>query len=125
MKQTQAIILFLFLNGIHFINASAQEPKKGKVVTAHIISAILKENKIGLDTNRSISVYLPPGYEQSKKSYPVIYFFHSLGWSNEKMFAGENSPQPLLDRAINNGTIRDFILVAANYSSPTLGSWFE
>jgi hypothetical protein len=125
MKQIQAIILFLILNGIYFINASAQEPKKGKVVTAHIISAILKENKIGLDTNRSISVYLPPGYEQSKKSYPVIYFFHSLGWSNEKMFAGENSPQPLLDRAINNGTIRDFILVAANYSSPTLGSWFE
>lgn len=105
--------------------AYARQAKQGKVVTEHIISKILKDNKIGLDTNRSISIYLPPGYEQSGKSYPVIYFFHSLGWSNEKMFAGDNSPQPLLDKAISNGTIRDFILVAANYSSPTLGSWYE
>lgn len=125
MQQIKAIIFFVIIICIDTISANAQESKKGKVVTRHIVSRILKENKIGLDSNRSISVYLPPGYDQTKKSYPVIYYFHSLGWSNEKMFSPENSPQSLFDRAINNGTIRDFILVAANYSSPTLGSWYE
>lgn len=124
MKQAKAIFQFAIFICM-YTNTIAQTLKKGKVVTRHINSQILKENRIGLDTNRSISVYLPPGYEESKRSYPVIYYFHSLGWSNEKMFANENSPQPLLDRAINNGTIREFILVAANYSSPTLGSWYE
>lgn len=125
MKQVKALTLSVMLICIYPAINNAQNSKKGTVVTMHIISQILKENKTGLDTNRSISVYLPATYDQSKKAYPVIYFFHSLGWSNEKMFATENSPQPLLDRAINNGTIRDFILVAANYSSPTLGSWYE
>lgn len=41
------------------------------------------------------------------------------------MFETGNKIQPLLDRAISFGIIDAFILVAANYSSPTLGSWFE
>jgi hypothetical protein len=124
MKPTSLILLYVLLICGH-TNTIAQPVKKGKVVTSNIPSQILKENKIGLDTNRSVSIYLPPGYEQSQKRYPVIYYFHSLGWSNEKMFAKENSPQPLLDRAIHNGTISEFILVAANYSTPTLGCWYE
>lgn len=100
-------------------------PAHGKVVTEYLQSDILRENRIGLDVKRSISVYLPPGYGQHVKAYPVIYYFHSLGWSNEKMFAAGNLIQPVLDRAIASGVIREFILVAANYSSPTLGSWYE
>ncbi len=99
--------------------------RQGTLVTKHINSEVLRNNRIGIDVKRSISVYLPPGYHESKKAYPVIYFFHSLGGSNERMFAAGNLVQPLLDRAITNGVIEEFILVAANYSSPTLGSWFE
>ncbi|WP_276374984.1 alpha/beta hydrolase-fold protein [Chryseolinea sp. H1M3-3] len=99
--------------------------KQGTLVTKYINSEILRDNRIGIDLKRSISVYLPPGYHESRKAYPVIYFFHSLGGSNERMFTVDNLVQPLLDRAIGNGIIDEFILVAANYSSPTLGSWFE
>lgn len=105
--------------------AYSAEAPRGSVVTERFTSEILRENRVGLDPNRSISVYLPSGYDESEKSYPVIYYFHSIGWSNERMFAEENTPQPLLDRAIAKGAIGEFILVAPDYSGPTLGSWYE
>ncbi len=105
--------------------AHAASPRSGTVVTEHFTSEILRINKVGLDLQRSISVYLPPGYREGTKSYPVIYYFHGLGWSNERMFSEEHSPRALFDRVISKGVIDEFIFVAADYSSPTLGSWFE
>jgi S-formylglutathione hydrolase FrmB len=107
------------------VAAGAQEVRRGKVVTEHLTSEVLRENRIGLNLNRSLSVYLPPDYEEGTKSYPVIYYLHSINWSNERMFAEANTPQPVLDRAIAEGVIREFILVAADYSGPTMGSWYE
>lgn len=106
-------------------DAKAGEPRRGTLVTEHLTSEVLRDNRIGLDLQRSISVYLPPGYHEGTKSYPVIYYFHSINWSNERMFAAGNDIQPLFDRAIANGVIGEFILVAANYSGPTMGSWYE
>jgi S-formylglutathione hydrolase FrmB len=128
MIQTKFVFLLVTLTGITATCVVAQPKVKaahGTVVTANLTSTILTENRIGIDPKRSISVYLPPGYHENTKSYPVIYYFHSLGWSNERMFAEGNTIQPLFDRAIAAGVIKEFILVAANYSTPTLGSWYE
>jgi S-formylglutathione hydrolase FrmB len=111
--------------GQNTTSLTAKEVKHGTLVTEHLTSEVLKENRIGLDAKRSISVYLPAGYNEGTKRYPVVYYFHSLGGSNERMFAEGNAVQPVLDRAIGNGSIEEFILVAANYSGPTLGSWYE
>jgi S-formylglutathione hydrolase FrmB len=104
---------------------NAQEIKHGTIVTEYLTSEALRDNRIGIDPKRSISVYLPPGYHESTKSYPVIYYFHTINWNNERMFAEGNAVQPIFDRAITGGRIGEFILVAANYSSPTMGSWYE
>lgn len=145
MKQFKRTFLFAVFTCLHvtFVSAqpkttdkqtsslvksrtSAAETKPSTVVTEYLNSKILQENLIGIDPKRSISVYLPQGYHDSKKQYPVIYYFHSLGWSNERMFAeGGNLVQSVLDRAIAKGIIQEFILVAANYTTPTLGSWYE
>jgi enterochelin esterase-like enzyme len=106
-------------------SSSFKAPTTGTLVTEHITSEVLRDNRIGLDLKRSISIYLPPGYHESTKSYPVIYYFHSINWSNERMFAEGNAVKPMFDRAITGGRIQEFILVAANYSGPTMGSWFE
>jgi S-formylglutathione hydrolase FrmB len=116
-------LLLLVLLAISPCKAAASP--SGTVVTERFTSEILRTNRVGLDLRRSVSIYLPPGYEGSTKAYPVIYYFHGIGWSNERMFSQETSPQALFDRAIANGTIGEFILVAPDYSSPTLGSWFE
>ena len=112
-------------NATPSIRASGPKTMTGTLVTEGITSEILRDNRIGIDPKRSISVYLPPGYHETTKSYPVIYYFHTINWSNERMFADGNAVQPIFDRAIMNGRIGEFILVAANYSSPTMGSWYE
>ena len=33
----------------------------------------------GLGKNRRITIYTPPGYENSKGKYPVLYFLHGAG----------------------------------------------
>lgn len=107
------------------IRAGTSKAVTGTLVTGDITSEILRDNRIGINPQRSISVYLPPGYHESTKSYPVIYYFHNINWSNERMFAEGNTVQPIFDRAVTGGRIGEFILVAANYSSPTMGSWYE
>lgn len=107
-----------------FALAQAQTEKHGSIVLEHVTSEILRENRTGLNPVRSVTVYLPPDYHDSGKSYPVIYYFHSFFWDNERMFADGNV-QKILDRAISDHVIRNFILVAANYSTPTTGSFYE
>ena len=99
-------------------------PKRGTVVTQILPSTILRENRVGLDVNRRIQVYLPPDYATSGKAYPVVYYCHSIFWNNQKLFA-DGKLVNLLDRGITNGVTQGFILVAADYSTPTTGSVYE
>jgi pimeloyl-ACP methyl ester carboxylesterase len=94
------------------------------VDTKYIDSTVLKENRIGLDLHRRLKVYLPPGYAASKARYPVIYMLHSINWDNERMFAPGSGAQPTFDRAIKDGVIRPFIVVAPDYTTPGVGSLF-
>lgn len=103
---------------------NVKEIKHGSLVTEKLTSTILRDNRIGLDLNRTIKVYLPPGYANSGKSYPVIYYFHNLNWSAEKMFEDGNLVK-LLENGFANAVVKEFILVAADYSTATMGSWYE
>lgn len=94
------------------------------VVTEKLASAILRENRIGIDPNRTVKVYLPPGYTGSGKSYPVVYYFHSIFSSAEKLFENGNVVK-LLDRGFTNGVAKEFIFVAADFSTPTTGCLYE
>ncbi len=96
----------------------------GKLVTESIESTILKDNLVGLDPKRMVKVFLPRGYAQSGKSYPVVYYLHSLFWSPEKMFQDGNL-QNLLERATDSDVTKEFIFVAADYSTKTTGSFYE
>lgn len=98
--------------------------KQGVVITEYINSIKLQNTLTGVDPNRTVKIYLPHGYNESEKSYPVVYYFHSLNWSAAKMFEDGNL-KTLLDRGFSNGIVPEFIFVAADYSTPTIGSWFE
>lgn len=106
------------------VNGAGPGPAPGKVITEKLASSVLQNTKAGVDPNRLVKIYLPPGYETSGKSYPVVYYFHNLGWSAEKMFESGNV-QKLVDRAVANHVVNAFILVAANYGSAQRGSWYE
>lgn len=100
-------------------------------VTTFMINAKTLQNTGGENPNRKVSVYLPPGYEENNKRYPVIYYMHG--------FTGTDSISPamkaILNRAITQQKIRPFILVIADnytlyegsfYSNSTLtGNWSD
>lgn len=57
-------------------NGDNDQRKKGKVVIEKFLAASLQGNHAGEDPMRRITIYLPPGYKESKQRYPVIYFLH-------------------------------------------------
>ncbi len=119
----------LFITVILFMTASTSYGQsttsvKGTMVTENLESSILKENRIGIDPRRKVKVYLPPGYGSSKKSYPVVYYLHSAFSNPDKLFENERVIE-LVERAFTQGIVREFIFVAADYTSPTIGSIYE
>lgn len=141
MKKSKYVTLFMVFIclAVPFVNAQksgskkatqsvpvqpARQIKHGTLLTEHLNSIHLRGTRTGLDPNRTIKVYLPPGYERSGKSYPVVYYFHSLNWSAEQMFQDGNLVN-LIERGFSNNVVPEFIFVAADYSTPTLGSWYE
>ncbi len=102
----------------------AQVVKHCRVVTEKINSSVLRENKINIDPIRDVWVLLPPGYETSGKRYPVVYYCHNIFWSAEKLF-NDGRLSTLIERGFVNGVVKEFIFVAADYSTPTTGSIYE
>jgi len=72
-------------------------------------------------TNRRISVYLPPGYDQSNKRYPVIYYLHGFMNNDSILPNGKN----ILDMAIAKNKIRPYILVIADNNTLFSGSFYS
>ena len=75
---------------------------------------------MGENPTRAVSIYLPPGYDQSNESYPVIYFLHG--------FTADHQIAPLkdiLDYAIAKQRIRPFIWVAPNQKTSYDGSFYS
>lgn len=105
-------------------NSMATEGEHGTVVTEKLTSTILRDNRIGLDPVRSVKVYLPPGYANSGKAYPVVYYCHNFFTNNEKLLE-DSKLVSLLERSFANGVVNEFILVAADYSTATTGSLYE
>jgi pimeloyl-ACP methyl ester carboxylesterase len=117
-------IIFLFaIITLPLANVFSQSHSQGFIVTRNLNSTVLRGTRTGLDSNRLIKVYLPPTYN-SGKTYPVVYYFHSVFSSAEKTLADGNLVK-LIEYGFANRIVHEFILVVADYSSPTTGSLYE
>ncbi len=112
------IVVFLLLLSACFTGFA--QANKGTVVTETIYSKNL-ENNFGEDPNRAVSVYLPPGYENSQQRYPVIYFLHGFTGDNKML----DYMADLLDFAIATNKIRPFILVVPDEKTTYDGSFYS
>ncbi len=111
---------FLLGVAILIFQESFCQINSGKVVS-FIINAKTLQNTGGENPNRKVSVYLPPGYDQSKKRFPVIYYLHG--------FMGTDSisanMKMILDRAIAQQKIRPYIFVIASQYTLFEGSFYS
>lgn len=110
------LFLLIFIS----VTAWGQHSLTGSVVKDSLYSKNL-ENQFGENPTRSISVYLPPGYYNSDKHYPVIYFLH--GFLNDDSLI--DHMKELLDFAIEAHKIDPFILVIPNQKTTYDGSFYS
>ena len=112
------LFLFLFMNGFYALLA-----QNSKVYD----DLSLKSKILGMD--RKYAIYLPPGYETSQRSYPVLYLLHG-GGDDQTGWVQFGEVQYLTDKAIAEGTATSMIVVMPDantgkrgYSNNATGTW--
>lgn len=67
----------------------------------------------GVGMDRRITIYTPPGYEDSKMNYPVLYLLHGAGGDEEAWVTLGRAAQ-ILDNLIARGACKPMIVVMPN-----------
>jgi len=62
---------------------------------------------------RRITIYTPPGYENSRKKYPVLYLLHGAG-GDEEAWIEQGRTAQILDKLIAQGKASPMIVVMPN-----------
>jgi S-formylglutathione hydrolase FrmB len=87
------------------ILAFGQQPGK-------VIETSIAKSKI-LNKDVSYAVYLPPGYDASERTYPVVYLLHGLSGDNTQWIQWGEIDR-YADKAIAEGTIPPMIIIMPN-----------
>lgn len=98
----------------------------GQIVTDTITSEALKDNKLGDPNIRNMTIYLPPSYASSNKSYSVIYLLHGYG-GNERSYVdevGEPVAILIIDGLVKSGALKEIIIVMPDGKNKYGGSYY-
>ncbi len=114
MKKISAIVI-VFSIAVLFLS-SANAYCAGEVKDYRIESKILSD--AGLAGKRTLSVYLPEGYNTSELSYPVLYLIHGADGNNLTFLGGgyygvmsDANVRVIVDRLVQGGRIKPLIVV--------------
>jgi enterochelin esterase-like enzyme len=80
----------------------------------------LKMNSEILDMERNYAIYLPPDYESSSRSYPVLYLLHGLG-DDQTGWIQFGEVKKIADNAIINGNATPMIIVMPDANTGEVG----
>ena len=96
--------------------------------TGKVFDNLSMESKI-LKMERKYAVYLPPCYEISQRSYPVLYLLHG-GGDDQTGWVQFGEVLHIADKAINEGKATPMIIVMPDadtgqrgYTNDILGEW--
>lgn len=108
------LILVLGLSMLSFISSGVQQDiERGKVIEGLSISSKILQKPV------NYSVYLPPDYEKSDRSYPIVYLLHGYT-DNETAWVQFGEVNRYADEAIHNGQIPPMVI-----AMPDAGvSWY-
>lgn len=95
----QAILILTLLASVQILTA-----QHGKVY-----DNLSMESKI-LKMERQYAIYLPPDYESSERSYPVLYLLHGMG-DDQTGWVQFGEVLHIADKAINDGSATPMIIV--------------
>src|SRR5512142_3174884 len=94
MKSSLAGFLFLLLLAFAVITGNliaqtqpgAVNARKGSLERIKVHGRSLEGNLEGDSPDRDVSVYLPPGYSQAGRRFPVLYMLHGFTDDDAKWF---------------------------------------
>src|ERR1041384_7445470 len=112
---------FLVLAGVLGSALAWAEP--ARTVKFELDSRALAGNLVGVETKRAIQVRLPAGYDASGKRYPVVYYFHNMFSSPDRLF-GEHKLAEIFERGTQRRMVGDVILVAGDFTTPNQFNFF-
>jgi len=97
----------------YYFNSCSQQ---GKVV---------KESYNGINGYNSLNVYLPYGYDSSKK-YNIFYLMHGGGENENTLFYQDDTMmQNLFDNMIKNGELDPLIVVTPTFNKTEAGKFYN
>ena len=67
----------------------------------------------GLEKDRRLTIYTPPGYETSTETFPVLYLLHGAGGDEEAWIELGRTSQ-IMDNLINQGKALPMIIIMPN-----------
>ena len=77
--------------------------------TGKVFDNLSLKSKI-LNMDRKYAIYLPPDYETSQRSYPVLYLLHG-GGDDQTGWVQFGEVQNITDKAIKDGSATPMIIV--------------
>ena len=87
--------------------------------TGKVFDNLSMDSKI-LDQERKFAVYLPPGYETSERSYPVLYLLHGYG-DDQTGWVQFGEVLRITDEAIRTGKATPMIIVMPDANTGRIG----
>jgi len=103
-----------YLIFLSFISFSIVFGQNGKVIDELIINSKI------LKGDRKFAVYLPPDYDSSNRSYPVLYLLHGLG-DNQSAWIQFGEVLHTTDKAINSGIATSMIIIMPDAGTGQMG----
>jgi hypothetical protein len=110
--------------------------RQGKLVSVEFEAPSLARNEYGIPDQQRLVIYLPPGYRESDRRFPVLYFLPNFNCCLWRYTGGSFQKFHLknaMDRQIAKGAARDMIVVIPNTvdwlggsfyrNSPLTGNW--
>ena len=91
----------------------------GLAQTSKVSDNLTVTSKI-LKSERKYAIYLPPGYETSQRSYPVLYLLHGAG-DDQTGWVQFGEVQRITDKAIEDGTATAMIIVMPDAKTGQMG----
>jgi S-formylglutathione hydrolase FrmB len=118
-----ALVITLFASA----PTAATAGTTGRVITQAVHGTGLEHTVTGESADRSVTVYLPPGYDSSAKRYPVVYLLHGIGGTDVEWVESKDpwaSIQSLMDHGIAAGLLQEMIIVMPNEHTNRFGSFY-
>ncbi len=111
-------------------NLQQECSEKGTVVTLDYTAPAYAVNEIlgqDLSVEKSVSVYLPYGYDESQQ-YDILYLLHGTGGDEKYWLLDEKTGIPtcnVLDNMIQQGICKPMIVAAPNFHSEIKGTDYK